>query len=60
MIEQLSEATGSPQVTDAEQSPAALSTVIGLGAPVIVGSSSSVTVIVKLAVSTFPESSVAV
>ena len=57
---QLSAAEGSAQVMTAEQSPASAVWVMSAGMPLMDGSSSSVTVMSKLAVLLFPWMSVAV
>jgi len=56
---QLSEAVGSTQVTDALQLPASLVWVMLAGVPEMTGSSSSVTVMLKLAVVVLPAASLA-
>ncbi len=55
---QLSEAVGSVQFKVASQAPPATYSVVSLGIPSMPGSSSSVTVTVKLALNTLPEPSV--
>jgi len=57
---QLSDAVGSVQLTTAEQSPASAVWVMSAGVPLMVGSSSSVTVTVKELVVVLPWMSVAV
>jgi len=57
---QLSEAVGSVHVTTALQLPASLVCVMSAGVPEITGSSSSVTVMLKLDVVELPAASIAV
>ena len=57
---QLSDAVGSVQVTAVVQSPASVVTVMSAGIPLMVGTSLSVTVMLKLSVVAFPAASVAV
>ena len=59
-MEQLSEAVGATQVTAAEHTPASAVWVMLAGAPVMTGSSSSVTVTLKELVVMLPAVSVAV